>query len=111
MLSLCHQQSGTVLHPQTSIRGLHTRPNHRTKHTTKIVAYLSSLYRVGGYGKLIFTGFESEVRLLGEELRKVSLPVTGMSCAACARRVEKALSGAEGVSTANVNLAVERATV
>jgi P-type Cu+ transporter len=51
------------------------------------------------------------VRFVGKELRKISLPITGMSCAACARRVEKALSGAEGVSTANVNLAVERATV
>ena len=46
---------------------------------------------------------------LGEGLRKVSLPVTGMSCAACARRVEKALSGAEGVSVASVNLAAEKA--
>src|SRR3712207_1427897 len=34
-----------------------------------------------------------------------------MSCAACARRVEKALSVGEGVSVANVNLASERATV
>ena len=42
---------------------------------------------------------------------KVSLPVTGMSCAACVRRVEKALSGAEGVSEASVNLATGRATV
>ncbi len=42
---------------------------------------------------------------------KVSLPVSGMSCAACVRRVEKALSGAEGVSAASVNLATGRATV
>lgn len=48
---------------------------------------------------------------MGEGLRKVSLPVVGMSCAACARRVEEALSGAEGIAGANVNLAVERATV
>jgi cation transport ATPase len=48
---------------------------------------------------------------LGEGLRKVSFPVVGMSCAACARRVEEALSGAEGIAGANVNLAVERATV
>jgi len=34
-----------------------------------------------------------------------------MSCVACARRVEKTLFRTEGVSTANVNLAVERATV
>jgi len=34
-----------------------------------------------------------------------------MSCAACARRVEKALAGAEGVSVADVNLATEKAAV
>jgi Cu+-exporting ATPase len=45
------------------------------------------------------------------EGRKVSLPVSGMTCAACARRVEKALSGTAGVRTANVNFATEKATV
>lgn len=39
------------------------------------------------------------------------MPVTGMSCAACARRVERALSGAGGVASAGVNLATEKATV
>ena len=49
--------------------------------------------------------------LLSEGLRKVYLPVTGMSCAACAQRVEKALSRAEGVYGASVNLAAEKASV
>ncbi|HEX2741497.1 MAG TPA: heavy metal translocating P-type ATPase [Rubrobacter sp.] len=48
---------------------------------------------------------------MDKSLRKVAFPVTGMSCAACARRVEKALVRTEGVSAANVNLAVEKATV
>ncbi|MDQ3864197.1 MAG: copper ion binding protein, partial [Actinomycetota bacterium] len=48
---------------------------------------------------------------MGRGLRKVTLPITGMSCAACARRVEKTLSRTEGVCTAGVNLAVESATV
>jgi Cu+-exporting ATPase len=48
---------------------------------------------------------------MSEGLRKVSLPVSGMTCAACARRVEKALSGTAGVRAANVNLAAEKATV
>ena len=52
-----------------------------------------------------------KVRLLGGSLRRISLPVTGMSCAACVRRVEEALAGTDGVSSANVNLATERATV
>jgi P-type Cu+ transporter len=46
-----------------------------------------------------------------EELTRISLPVTGMTCAACARRVEKALTGTNGVRAANVNLAAEKATV
>src|SRR3712207_5151544 len=49
---------------------------------------------------------------MSEDLRKVSLSVSGMTCAAaCARRVEKALSRTAGVRAANVNLAAERATV
>jgi len=43
--------------------------------------------------------------------KQTSLSITGMHCAACARRVETALSGMEGVSSAVVNLATERATV
>ncbi len=54
---------------------------------------------------------ESKVFGMSETLRKVSLPVSGMTCAACARRVEKALSGTSGVPAANVNLAAEKATV
>ncbi|HEX2729705.1 MAG TPA: copper ion binding protein, partial [Rubrobacteraceae bacterium] len=41
----------------------------------------------------------------------ISIPVTGMSCAACASRVERALSKTDGVCAANVNLATEKATV
>ncbi len=47
----------------------------------------------------------------GSEVKRISIPITGMSCAACARRVEKALSGADGVSAVNVNFAVEKAVV
>jgi P-type Cu+ transporter len=46
-----------------------------------------------------------------EEWTRVSLAVTGMTCAACAHRVEKALSGTDGVRAANVNFAAEKATV
>lgn len=41
----------------------------------------------------------------------VELPITGMTCAACVRRVEKRLSSVPGVEMANVNLATSRATV
>ncbi|ACL75124.1 heavy metal translocating P-type ATPase [Ruminiclostridium cellulolyticum] len=43
--------------------------------------------------------------------RKESLKITGMSCAACAARIEKGLNKLEGVKQANVNFAVEKATV
>ncbi|QFT87338.1 Copper-exporting P-type ATPase A [Bacillus sp. THAF10] len=37
--------------------------------------------------------------------------ITGMTCAACSSRVEKVLSKMDGVTTANVNLALESGTV
>ncbi len=42
---------------------------------------------------------------------RLEIPVTGMTCAACASRVQKGLSGAPGVKEAGVNFATERATV
>lgn len=41
----------------------------------------------------------------------VSLDITGMTCAACSARIEKVLSRTEGVRKAEVNLALERASV
>lgn len=41
----------------------------------------------------------------------LDLGITGMTCASCAGRVERALSAVPGVITANVNLASERAQV
>ena len=43
--------------------------------------------------------------------REVSLPIDGMTCASCVRRVEKALTKVEGVSDASVNLATEKAKI
>jgi P-type Cu+ transporter len=42
---------------------------------------------------------------------RLDLTVTGMTCAACVRRVEKALKGVPGVQDASVNLITSRATV
>src|SRR5829696_10339479 len=41
----------------------------------------------------------------------VTFPVTGMTCASCVNRVEKAIGKVPGVERAAVNLATERATV
>ena len=43
--------------------------------------------------------------------QQIDLPVTGMTCAACTRNVERALKRTDGVTEANVNIATERATV
>ena len=41
----------------------------------------------------------------------VTLPIRGMTCAACVSHVEKAIGSVEGVSSVSVNLAVETAAV
>src|SRR5919198_508731 len=45
------------------------------------------------------------------EPSEVSFPVTGMTCASCVRRIEKALGKVDGVREASVNLATEKARV
>ncbi|MBV8035663.1 cation-translocating P-type ATPase [Roseateles sp.] len=44
-------------------------------------------------------------------LNDVTLQVSGMTCASCVRRVEKALQAIPGVQAASVNLATEKASV
>lgn len=43
--------------------------------------------------------------------QSVRLNISGMSCASCSARIEKKLSGMEGIATANVNLATNKAVV
>jgi Cu+-exporting ATPase len=43
--------------------------------------------------------------------KKVILKIGGMTCASCVQTIEKALSGADGVFKAAVNLATEQATI
>ncbi len=45
------------------------------------------------------------------QAHEASLLVSGMTCASCVRRVERGLEKLDGVRSANVNLATERATV
>src|SRR5215204_4204642 len=46
-----------------------------------------------------------------ERLARITIPVTGMTCASCVRRVERTLSKKEGVAEASVNFAAEKASV
>ncbi len=43
--------------------------------------------------------------------QRIDLPISGMTCASCVRRVEKALAKVPGVTEASVNLATEKARV
>ncbi|MBD2866133.1 cadmium-translocating P-type ATPase [Paenibacillus sp. IB182363] len=43
--------------------------------------------------------------------KQSSFQITGMTCAACANRIEKGLTKLDGVNTANVNFALEKANV
>jgi Cu+-exporting ATPase len=48
----------------------------------------------------------------GEEgMKKVEIPITGMSCASCVAKIEKGLSKMSGISDAKVNFATEKATI
>ena len=52
-----------------------------------------------------------EQAISNEVCERIDLPITGMTCAACARRIERGLSKAAGVRQAKVNFATSRATV
>ncbi|WP_034327400.1 heavy metal translocating P-type ATPase [Alkaliphilus transvaalensis] len=57
--------------------------------------------------KLGYSGTEE----VEEKLEKATFKVTGMTCTACSSRVEKTLNKMEGIHSASVNFAVEKATV
>ena len=46
-----------------------------------------------------------------EACEQTTLQITGMTCATCATRIEKGLKKIDGVTDANVNLALEKAAV
>jgi P-type Cu+ transporter len=59
------------------------------------------------------TDIQKKIRDLGYDVitNKVELDITGMTCAACSARIEKGLNKMDGVMNANVNLALEKASV
>lgn len=48
---------------------------------------------------------------MDSSVEKITIPVTGMSCASCARRIELKLNAAKGVKGAAVNFAAEKVNV
>ncbi|MDA5109304.1 heavy metal translocating P-type ATPase [Brevibacillus thermoruber] len=48
---------------------------------------------------------------MSAKIKEATVPISGMTCAACAIRIEKGLKKLEGVESASVNLALETSTV
>jgi P-type Cu+ transporter len=63
--------------------------------------------------KLKVEDIEKKIRDLGYDVvtEKTEFDITGMTCAACSARIEKGLNKLDGVVKANVNLALEKATI
>ncbi len=57
--------------------------------------------------------FKEKVKDLGYEViqEKIEFDISGMTCAACATKIEKRINKMEGVSSANVNFALETISV
>ncbi|MDF2522306.1 MAG: copper-translocating P-type ATPase, partial [Clostridia bacterium] len=45
------------------------------------------------------------------ETKEITVPISGMSCAACAKSIEKAVGKLEGVASVSVNFATEKALI
>ncbi|RML50216.1 Heavy metal translocating P-type ATPase [Pseudomonas amygdali pv. morsprunorum] len=61
--------------------------------------------------RLILAGIQSQGVLQMQDTTTFDLPISGMTCASCAGRVERALAKVPGVNSVTVNLANERAHV
>ncbi|PJO45507.1 copper ion binding protein, partial [Lysinibacillus xylanilyticus] len=48
---------------------------------------------------------------MSSEIKEANLQITGMTCAACATRIEKGLNKMDGVEQATVNLALEKSSI
>lgn len=75
----------------------------------KISIYNVTIPYIGIYLRKGADAVTSDARVLNKE--KITLMISGMTCAACSNRVEKGLRKEEGVIEANVNLANEKATI
>jgi len=77
-----------------------------------MVTYDASKISLDDIGKIIQdTGYEPTIIYKEAERREVILQIVGMHCAACATTVEKALKSLNGVRSAVVNIATEKARV
>jgi len=76
-----------------------------------VVEYDDTKVGLDQLGKTVKATGYTPVGIGEERTREITLKITGMTCAACFAKVQKALSNVKGVKRANVNLATEKATV
>jgi len=77
-----------------------------------VIEYDPSRVALDELGKVIReVGYEPVIARKDAERREVIMQIVGMTCASCAATVEKALSSLEGVESAVVNIATEKARV
>lgn len=50
-------------------------------------------------------------QVIEKKNNEVTIPISGMTCAACAQRIEKAIKKIDGIETVSVNFATEKASV
>ena len=53
-------------------------------------------------------GYETEV---DNQEKQITIPISGMTCAACANKIEKTVNQLDGVSFASVNFATEKISI
>ncbi len=76
-----------------------------------VIEYDETKANLDQIGKAIKSTGYTPVGIREELTREITLRITGMTCASCAAKIEKALLGLDGVRRASVNLATEKATV
>lgn len=103
----CAQSIEKALKGQKGV--INANVNFATEKAT--VDYDETKVNLDQLGKTIRATGYTPVGIGEERTREISLKITGMTCAACAAKVEKALSSLKGVKRASVNLATEKATV
>ena len=103
----CAQSIEKALKGQSGV--INANVNFATEKAT--VDYDEAKVNLDQLGKTIRATGYTPVGIGEEQTREITLKITGMTCAACAAKVEKALSSLKGVKRASVNLATEKATV
>src|ERR1700710_2757370 len=80
-----------------------------TRHLLQRLADMAHAVVAGHAGDAQGGGHDGTVAPMSDTT--IDLPVLGMTCAACVRRVERAVAGVAGVASAGGNLPLSRAPI